>query len=184
MIPRPGKKTAAVIAALILLPGLLYAPAGDGPFLFDDETGVLELTAGHADQSLGQVLRFWEKGPLAYRPLRFLSFAADWKLGGGDPTVFHITNIILHGLCCLLLLGLFVTLCLKLTDELQGPALRPVLSDRAAFIAFGGQVAASRIAPGMVGDLLRGGSALLSLQGDGAEPAPGRPDAGHDRSRQ
>ena len=107
MIPRPGKKTAAVIAALILLPGLLYAPAGDGPFLFDDETGVLELTAGHADQSLGQVLRFWEKGPLAYRPLRFLSFAADWKLGGGDPTVFHITNIILHGLCCLLLLGLF-----------------------------------------------------------------------------
>lgn len=31
-----------------------------------------------------------------YHPLTTLTWAADWSLGGGDATVFHITNLLFH----------------------------------------------------------------------------------------
>lgn len=38
----------------------------------------------------------WEKAGL-YRPLAILSFAVDWSLSAGRPWLFHLTNVLLHG---------------------------------------------------------------------------------------
>lgn len=39
-----------------------------------------------------------------WRPIVLLSYAVDWKIGGGSPLMFHITNLVLHAVnACLLL---------------------------------------------------------------------------------
>jgi len=39
-----------------------------------------------------------------YRPLGFVAHAADWAIGGADPRQFHLTNVLLHAVCCILVL--------------------------------------------------------------------------------
>ena len=43
-----------------------------------------------------------------YHPLTLLSLAVDYQLGGSDPWVFHLVNILLHSLsACLLFLTIY-----------------------------------------------------------------------------
>lgn len=50
----------------------------------------------------------WDKAGL-YRPLAILSFAVDWVLSGGRPWVFHLFNVLLHGVAT----GLVVRISLE-----------------------------------------------------------------------
>lgn len=45
-----------------------------------------------------------------YQPLAWLTFAADWRIGGHDPRVAHATNVLLHSLNAVLLCVLIATL--------------------------------------------------------------------------
>ncbi len=100
------RRTALAAAVLLVLPWLIYAPALRGPFVFDDLTGVVQVAA-HLDRGqVADLLRFWEGGLGGNRPLRYLSLALDWRLGGGSPLLFHLTNVLLHALCGLLLWSL------------------------------------------------------------------------------
>ena len=36
-----------------------------------------------------------------YRPLTVIGFAAQWKLGGGSPRLFHVVNVVLYTACSL-----------------------------------------------------------------------------------
>jgi len=96
----------ATVLLLIALPWAIYAPARHGPFVFDDRTGVLEVTASHGHEALGQSLKFWGGGRTSYRPLRYASFWMDWRAGGGTSEAFHRTNTLLHCVNGLLMLWL------------------------------------------------------------------------------
>lgn len=99
-------RTVALVLLLFALPWAIYAPARHGPFVFDDRSAVLGVTATYGDQALGQSLKFWGGGRTSYRPLRYASFWLDWKAGDGAPEPFHRTNTLLHCLNGLLLLWL------------------------------------------------------------------------------
>ena len=91
--------------AFLLLGACVFAAyynALDNEFVFDDFSIVLDygpVTLAPQD---------WPKifglagGEAQYRPLRTLSYAVDFQLGGLDPFVFHLSNLVYHWLASFL----------------------------------------------------------------------------------
>jgi tetratricopeptide (TPR) repeat protein len=72
-----------------------------------------------------------------YRPLLTLSFMLDAHVGKTNPKVYHFTNIILHILSCLLILGFFRMLNMKSETAFVltlAFSVHPILSQAIAWI--------------------------------------------------
>ncbi|WP_339616430.1 hypothetical protein [uncultured Gilvimarinus sp.] len=93
--------------AIALLATLLFLPGLSGSFLLDDWPNILQNTALHLyeintlDDLLYAAYSFEPGG--SSRPLAMLSFALDFRRAGLDPFAFKLTNLIIHGLSCLVL---------------------------------------------------------------------------------
>lgn len=133
----------------VLLAIAIYAPALDGPFVWDDR--LLLDTAQIAEL---QPLRayflqpFWQVTEVGgapapgqgayYRPLAALSLALDRQLHGDNATGFHLLGLCLHGLNAALVLGLARRLGASLLGALLGALLFawfPRLTESAAWIS-------------------------------------------------
>ena len=132
-----AKKTQFVgIATLILAPALVYYNGLRNGFVFDDRVLVV--------QNLR--IRDWHNlfsHFSLYRPLRWFTYTAEYYLWGLNPLGYHLTNILLHVSCTLLLYllavrlfkGRFVPLVIALlfavhpigTEAVNGIASRPDL---------------------------------------------------------
>jgi len=100
---------AALLTLALLSVAVGHAPALTGPFVWDDRV----LISGPAGiQQQEDPLRalsgvFWAD-PLGnqtgryYRPLAIASFIADDLLWEGHPAGFHVSNLLLHLICCAL----------------------------------------------------------------------------------
>lgn len=86
-----------VFAAALVAGLIVYLPALNGPFVFDD------LTIEALQQAPDAPLRFSLSGP---RPLYYLSLQAQHRLHAGDPFPFHLVNWLLHAANTLLLFGI------------------------------------------------------------------------------
>jgi tetratricopeptide (TPR) repeat protein len=92
----------------------VYVQALGGPFLWDDRLLVLDAPLIEKGAALGEYLRqpFWmavgarPASVSYYRPLVTLTFALDHRLHGSNSGGYHLTNIVLHLVCALLLLAL------------------------------------------------------------------------------
>ncbi len=101
--PSSARWVALLVAAVAI--GVYLNTLGHG-FVVDDEgaitsnptvTDPLSLTSLFGTDFWGQTRR--GGGTIgAYRPFVTLTFALDWRLGGGLPRVFHLHNALLHGL--------------------------------------------------------------------------------------
>lgn len=119
---REKRSAPLLLAALALLALiiLVYAPGLHGPFVLDDSENITnnpdvalqEFTVN----SLRQALLSNESGPLK-RPLAALSFALNYYQASGfeNPFVFKLTNLVIHGINCLLVL-LLSMLLLRVTS--------------------------------------------------------------------
>lgn len=101
---------AALIAAVLVLVALAYAPGLSGPFVFDDAPNILEPPGVQMRTldlaALRAAATSNHSGPLG-RPLSAVSFAANHYLAGGfDSAAFKITNLLIHLGCVLLGAGL------------------------------------------------------------------------------
>ena len=90
--------------ALLLMVAAAYWPVLFAGFVWDDKVFILESAqirdwGGLADIWLNPAL----SNELHYWPLLNTSFWLDHKLWGWNPAGFHATNLLLHGLCVLLL---------------------------------------------------------------------------------
>jgi tetratricopeptide (TPR) repeat protein len=112
---RPG----ILAPSLILLVGLAaYANSFWGPFIFDDPLSIVENPTIRQLSSIGQVLSPpCDCRSVTSRPLLNLSLAINYSLGGLDVRGYHVTNLTIHLLASLLLLGI-------LRRTFQLPALR------------------------------------------------------------
>lgn len=94
-------------AALVLLTLAAYANSLWNGFVWDDEVLVREnphirnltylptlFTSDLVHNSHG--------GPAYYRPLQAITYLLDYQLWGTHPTGYHLTNILLHALCVVL----------------------------------------------------------------------------------
>jgi len=116
------------IALIVLAGALAYANALNGPFIFDDESTVLDNKSIH-DGSLTHALNAAREITTAGRPLVNLTFAANYALGGIDVRGYHVVNIALHLACGLLVFG-----CARRT--LQGRSIPIDLRERSADLGF------------------------------------------------
>ena len=93
--------------SLVALCALLYAPSLGGTFHYDDHHSIVQ---NPHIRSLGNIPAFFVEPDLfsadpeksMYRPLLLVSYALNYALGEYDGLVYHLTNVLIHGLCCVL----------------------------------------------------------------------------------
>jgi len=97
----------AYTAVLALLAVIIYIPSLDIPFVFDDLPNIVLNLAVHAEKfsDLDRVLDSEISGS---RPLAMLTFAVNHWLGGLDIFGYHLFNILVHLLNCIMLCLLLV----------------------------------------------------------------------------
>jgi len=105
---------------------LVYFPALDAPFHFDDEAGILKNPALWDITDIVDVVTFKPDLP---RPVFNVSLAFDASLHGLEPRGFHLTNLVIHFLCALLVWWMAV--------EVLGAAGRETSTRNMAGIAAG-----------------------------------------------
>jgi len=112
----------------------LYLPCLDYDFVFDDHMLVAE---NPFIRSLPLALESM-LNPISYRPVRTITYAVDYAIGGGQPLFFHLSNLFYHlmviGALWLVLraMGLRVGVVLV---ALSFFALHPVHIDAAVYIS-------------------------------------------------
>jgi protein O-mannosyl-transferase len=109
---QPAARGALFGVLVFVLALAAYFPALDGPFVWDDQTLLTRKEIAQL-QPIGVYLSrpFWLSadgagGAAYFRPLSILSLALDQAIHGSNATGFHITNVCLHALNALLVLGL------------------------------------------------------------------------------
>src|SRR3954471_13974885 len=91
---RGGPSSWMAAAVLAVLIGVIYVPAANVPFIFDDIPGIVQ---NDSIISLWPLVGFAKPGPLnpppeyptSGRPLVNLSFAVNYHFGGLNPTGYH-----------------------------------------------------------------------------------------------
>ncbi len=100
-------RAGAAIAALVAALALVYAGGLSGPFVFDDEDGILENSSIRSLWPLSVPLSPPGGGkPVAGRPIANLSLAFSYAAAGYDPTAFRLGNLALHAASALLGFGI------------------------------------------------------------------------------
>jgi hypothetical protein len=88
----------AAVAIAVLLSIVCYLPALHNGFALDDITIVRDNLRIHRLSTIPQALAlpYWYEEGHLYRPLTTLAFGLEWAIGGGQPLVFHIVNLLWH----------------------------------------------------------------------------------------
>lgn len=90
-----------ILIGLIAL--LLYLPAIHFPFISFDDAGLIVLNPFIRELSPRTLrLVFSSYDPELYIPLTFISYQVDYLIGGLDPSIYHVTNILLHAMNAML----------------------------------------------------------------------------------
>ena len=87
--------------ALVGLTLLVYAPATRSGFLWDDESFLTENPLIRAPDGLRRLWASTE--PPDYFPLTSTMLWIEWRLWGESPAGYHVVNVVLHALSCVLL---------------------------------------------------------------------------------
>jgi len=90
--------------ALLVFTFLVYAPALDGDFLWDDRAAIPE---NESLRSIGGLWEIWsDPGASAdaeqHYPVTYSSFWVEYRLWGARPAGYHVVNVLLHVLNALL----------------------------------------------------------------------------------
>lgn len=86
------------IAAAALV---VYLPALRGEFILDDDTYITHCALVHSPDGLSRI--WFTTEPVDYWPVTYTSFWLEWRLWGMNTTGYHVTNLVLHIACCLLI---------------------------------------------------------------------------------
>jgi len=89
---------------LCLLVILVYSRALGNGFILDDETLILNNPVIRNTNSVSSLFNLsLYDSPKTYRPMQVLSYMIDYKIWGLNAFGFHLSNIILHSLNCILI---------------------------------------------------------------------------------
>ena len=102
------KRLVVCVSLAIAIGGAYYNALGNG-FVFDDYLLVVDNPLIRTSRSLWTLL----SNPLSlgYRPLRTFSYIIDYRIGGMQPWVFHLSNLLYHWItaCVVFLVALRLT---------------------------------------------------------------------------
>ena len=104
---RRTERGATFLVLALAFVAAVYSNAPLGDFVWDDTSLVLDQSIVRELRPIGNYFdQMFFGGPEGaptrafYRPLVILSFALDWRVWGGSPLGFHLTNVALHLLAC------------------------------------------------------------------------------------
>jgi len=114
------------VAGLIAL--AVYLPSIRNGFAFDDERDIRDNpaivdAAGPLDVALSPYRGDVPSGRSPYRPVTSLSNWLNWVGGGGNAAPFHMVNVLLHTLACVLVVQLLLAVGASEVSALIGGAL-------------------------------------------------------------
>ena len=109
------KKNAFSALLILVCLMLLYAPAVDNSFQYDDRHSIVENPHLRALNNwpaffVDPTLFSRDADKAMYRPLVLLSLALNYAWSGYEPHSYHWFNIGIHALCSLLLWGILLRL--------------------------------------------------------------------------
>ena len=141
------RKTRSVhVAAILLIGFILYGQVLDFEFVTTDDRGLIVSNPHVTDWAETSLRDRFLTVEFAYAiPVTVASFALDWELYGGKAWGFHLTNLLLH-LACSLLVMLFLFQILRMSNREAETAacwsfvgalvflLHPVQAEAVAFV--------------------------------------------------
>ncbi len=95
----------SAIVVLVAI-GAVYAPGLGGPFVYDDRQALIDNPFTRHLWPLTRAMATPKDTPVSGRPLVALTFAVNYAISGLNEWSYHLFNMILHGACALLLMGL------------------------------------------------------------------------------
>ncbi len=96
-LPRFPFSRQALLLAVPLLAILIYAPSlGNGFAMIDDGLLIYENNLVREFSPRTWSVAFTSYDPELYIPLTFMSYQVDYLIGGYDPFIYHLTNLLLH----------------------------------------------------------------------------------------
>jgi len=122
----------AFVLALVAYANSLY-----GDFVFDDDSLIRENPLVTEPGRLTEILWSPGQGP-TYRAVRTLSYAIDYRLWGGVPVGYHLSNVLYHGLAAVLVFAICQLAGLELwvsSLALIAFVLHPVHTDAVTYIS-------------------------------------------------
>lgn len=92
---------------IALVVGLVFLTTVDHPFHFDDEHSITQNPHIRPPVDWGRILTdpaVFSRNPGSgmYRPVVMMSYVANVAIGSFDPRTWHIVNILVHIVCCVL----------------------------------------------------------------------------------
>ena len=119
---------------ILILAALIYLPSLKGDKVWDDN-GLLDGTSIGGGTSVVSALTKPFLGAY-FRPLVSLTFYFENRLWGGNPFLYHQTNILLHVLACAALMGLVLTAFQKRSLALMSGLLFAVQPAQVSTVAW------------------------------------------------
>jgi Flp pilus assembly protein TadD len=116
---------------------LVYAGGVNGAFMWDDINLVLQNTKTHGLEQLPTLLGLGD-ARFGFRMIRDLSYAVDYSVGGLAPPMYHISNIVYHGITSVLVYHLIGRLTRHPSAAFWGAmlfAIHPIHVDAVAYIS-------------------------------------------------
>jgi protein O-mannosyl-transferase len=107
---RSGATLLAHAALIAVITFIAYGDSFDGRFVSDDTVSVQEKVAIRGLDWEHLRLMFTTFDDANYIPVKVLSIALDYRLWGLDPTGYHLTNLLIHIACALLVYALLLRL--------------------------------------------------------------------------
>ena len=105
-----GRRHLTALALLVVLGLIVAGPSLGNGFAYDDDVIVATNESVHTLATPGAYARqgYWpDGGDRLYRPGTIWLYAIQWKVGGGSPLAFHVTNVLFYlaGIVALYLLA-------------------------------------------------------------------------------
>jgi len=134
---RPSLPACLAPLSLVLAAVLVHADGLTGAFVWDDRGLVVENLRVHGLSHLPELLGFGA-APFGFRMVRDLSYALDYSIGGLNPVVFHVSNVLHHALVVWLVWLLALRLGMNRTGAFWAGlafAVQPVHVDAVTYIS-------------------------------------------------
>lgn len=128
---------AALVGVLLAVMVTVFWNGLQGGFVWDDFATVVDNTRTHG---LGQIpsLLGWGEARFGYRMLRDASYTVDYAIGGLNPVVYHVSNLLYHALSTVLVFVLARRLTGRRVAAFWGAmlfAVHPVQVDAVTYIS-------------------------------------------------
>lgn len=121
-VPAIRSRDALIIAAIIIITALAFAPILHTPFLYDDYTHITDASRSTWRSVVLQFGRTPGQG-LFFRPFGFLLYWLNYLWVGSNSAWWHAGNILLHALCCVFTYLLCREIALSWTASAAGALL-------------------------------------------------------------